>query len=349
MAKRQPVKPGHSVDDLHPPEKGSTGAITYPGIIGASPSMQQVYSLLSQVAASHSTVLLLGETGTGKELIARAIHQHSPRRNKMLVNINCAALPANLIESELFGHEKGSFTGAIDRRIGKFELANLGTIFLDEIGDMPPDLQVKLLRALQEKEIERIGGKAPIRTDVRVIAATNRNLHHAIEQGRFRSDLFYRLNVFPITLPPLRERKEDIPLLVEHFLTRFARQENTRLAAGVLDQLQQCHWPGNVRELEHLIERSILLNEGSLIKKVPLPGSRSRNSSTATAEPVIKTLEEVERDHILYVLRRCGGKIFGAGGAAELLGLHVSTLNHRIRKLGIQKEQVFTVKKEQTK
>jgi len=334
---KEPVKIPHNKDK------------TYTDIIGQSFAMQQVYNLLSQVAPTQSTVLLLGETGTGKELVARAIHQHSPRNNNMLVKVNCAALPANLIESELFGHEKGSFTGAIERRIGKFELANRGTIFLDEIGDMPHDLQVKLLRALQEKEIERIGGRAPVKTDVRVIAATNRNLYHEIEQGRFRSDLFYRLNVFPVSLPSLRDRKEDIPQLIDHFIGKYARYDNTRLATGVLEQLIQYPWPGNVRELEHLVERSILLNEGPLIKKVPIPGMRSKAALAPLQEPPIKTLEEVEREHILYVLRRCRGKIFGAGGAAELLGLPVSTLNHRIRKLGILKEQTFTVKKEPTK
>lgn len=320
---------------------------TYNDIIGSAPAMQKVFNLLSQVAFTQSSVLILGETGTGKELVARAIHNSSTRKHKLMVKVNCAALPASLIESELFGHEKGSFTGAIERRIGKFELANHGTLFLDEIGEMPLDLQVKLLRAIQEKEIERVGGKSVIKTDVRIIAATNRNLQKEVAEGRFRSDLYYRLNVFPILLPPLRERKEDIPLLVNHFTGRFAKntgRKNMRIASSAMKELLAYQWPGNVRELEHLLERSILLNQGNVIKTIHLPNMKGQE----VKEPAIlynRTLEEVERDYIIGVLKHCNGKIYGPGGAAEILGLHVSTLNSRIKKLGIQKVQTFTVKK----
>ncbi|MDB5154701.1 MAG: transcriptional regulator, NifA subfamily, Fis Family [Mucilaginibacter sp.] len=238
-------------------------------IVGDSPCMQKIFRLVAQVAPSDSTVLILGETGTGKELVARAIHNNSPRKNKLMVKVNCAALPANLIESELFGHERGSFTGATERRVGKFELANNGTLFLDEIGEMPPELQVKILRALQEKEIERVGGKTTIKVDVRIIAATNRDLDKEMAEGRFRSDLYYRLNIFPIYLPSLRERRADIPLLASHFILRFAKKTGRRietLSSRAMQELVQYDWPGNIRELEHLIERSILLTSGDTIK-----------------------------------------------------------------------------------
>lgn len=334
-------------EKLYLQEEISSG-YTYRDIIGAGPEMQHVFYMLSQVSIAQSTVLILGETGTGKELIARAIHNASLRRNKLMVKVNCATLPPNLIESELFGHERGSFTGAVERRIGKFELANHGTLFLDEIGELPPGLQVKLLRAIQEKEIERIGGKHTIKTDVRIIAATNRNLQKEVADGRFRSDLFYRLNVFPIVLPPLRDRKEDIPLLAAHFIDRFARtagKKNVRLSSTAMKQLDAYNWPGNVRELEHVLERSILLMQGNIIREIHLssPLSKSENKSKAD-EDYSRTLAEVEREYILGVLDRCRGKVFGPGGAAEILGLHVSTLNHRIRKLGIHKEHKYFIK-----
>lgn len=242
----------------------------YADIVGNSREMQEVYQLISQVAHMDSTVLILGETGTGKELVSKAIHNHSPRRNKLLVKVNCAALPASLIESELFGHEKGAFTGATERRIGKFEMANNGTLFLDEVGELPLELQAKLLRVLQEKEIERIGGKSPVRIDVRIIAATNRDLKKEVDAGRFRKDLYYRLDVFPIVLPPLRERKEEIPELADYFIqhyTRKAGKSNMRLADEVKAEMMAWHWPGNVRELEHLIERSVLLTRGPVIEQ----------------------------------------------------------------------------------
>ncbi|OMP75998.1 sigma 54-interacting transcriptional regulator [[Flexibacter] sp. ATCC 35208] len=240
-------------------------------IIGNSREMQQVFHLISQVAPADSTVLILGETGTGKELISRAIHNHSPRKDKLLVKVNCAALPIHLIESELFGHEKGAFTGATERRIGKFEIAHNGTLFLDEIGELPLAMQSKLLRVLQEKEIERIGGKSPIQIDFRIIAATNRDLKKEVEAGRFRKDLYYRLDVFPILIPPLRERKEEIPELADYFLQRFTQRSGKpamRLGDTVREEMMTYHWPGNVRELEHLMERSVLLTNGAVIEQL---------------------------------------------------------------------------------
>lgn len=309
------------------------------GMIGSSQPMQKIRQLISQVATSDSTILILGETGTGKELVAKAIHENSNRRHKSMVKVNCAALPAALIESELFGHEKGSFTDAIDRKIGKFELAAGGTLFLDEVGELPLDQQVKLLRVLQEKEIERIGGKEVIRTDVRIIAATNRCLRKEMQAGRFRSDLFYRLNVLPVVLPPLRERREDIPALAANFIYKYACKIGKNindLSAGALQDLMAYHWPGNIRELEHLIERSILLTPSPQIMKIDLPAA---NVPDKTLEQSfrIRTLEEVERDHILAILKKCNGKVAGVGGAAHLLNIPSTTLNGRIRRLGIKK------------
>ena len=312
-------------------------------MVGKSAVMQEVFSQIAKVAPTNSTVLVLGETGTGKELVARAIHNASPRKNKLLVKVNCAALPANLVESELFGHEKGSFTGAFERKIGKFELANNGTLFLDEIGEMPLELQVKLLRAIQEKEIERIGGKGPIKLNVRIIAATNRNLEKEVEAGKFRQDLFYRLNVFPVLLPPLRERKEDIPLLVPGFLEKYSRNAGKtirQVSAGVMNQLIRYNWPGNVRELEHLVERSVLLTTGPVIRELQLPAGAVK-TTTEPEDLRLKTLEENERDHIMAVLQKCKGKVYGEGGAAAILNLPVSTLNARIKKLGIRKNRLF--------
>jgi transcriptional regulator with GAF, ATPase, and Fis domain len=288
-------------------------------------------------------VLLLGETGTGKELIARAIHNTSSRKDKLMIKVNCATLPTNLIESELFGHEKGSFTGAIERKIGKFEMANNGTLFLDEIGEMPLDLQVKLLRALQEKEIERLGGKSTIKTDVRIIAATNRDLQKEVAEGRFRMDLFYRLNVFPIVLPPLRERKEDIPILALHFLDKYTkntRQKNFDISGRVMKELINYHWPGNIRELEHLMERSILMTQGNIIKEIHLYNAKEKMINS-TKSIQTKTLEEIERDYIISVLNQCNGKVSGHDGAAELLGLNPSTLSSKMRKLKITKEVLY--------
>ena len=312
----------------------------FEGIIGKSKPLLTVLELIIQVAPTDTSVLILGESGTGKEQIANCVHNLSPRKSKPFVKVNCAALPTNLIESELFGHEKGAFTGALERRIGKFEQASGGTILLDEIGEMPPEMQVKLLRVLQEKEIERIGGRAPIKVDVRIVAATNRNLEKEIAEGRFRLDLYYRLNIFPITLPPLRERKEDIPSLAYHFVSRYARKIGktiTDISPKVLKDLATYDWPGNIRELEHLLERSILLTSGSIIKEIYLPPIAQKGTAREPDETRIKTIEENERDHILAVLKKCDGKIWGPGGAAELLGVPPTTLNSKIKKLGIKK------------
>jgi transcriptional regulator with GAF, ATPase, and Fis domain len=311
-------------------------------IIGSSPAIKSVLKLVEQVAPSDSTVLILGETGTGKELIARAIHNSSPRKKELMIKINCAALPASLIESELFGHERGSFTGALDRRIGKFELANRSTLFLDEIGELPLELQVKLLRALQEKEIERIGGKTTIKIDVRIIAATNRNLDQMIKDGRFRLDLYYRLHIFPILSPPLRERKEDIPVLAAHFVSRFAKKAGKNIGAlnaKVLKELMGYDWPGNIRELEHVIERSVVLTNNETIHSVYLPVSKTVAESNQTElATATKTLQEQEKEYILKILKQVNGRISGDGGAARLLGMPPSTLNSKLKRLGIHRD-----------
>jgi len=307
-------------------------------IIGRSESMREVMENVKIVGASDISVLILGESGTGKELIAQSIHRISSRKQKPFVAVNCAALPANLIESELFGHEKGSFTGATERRTGKFEQGNDGTVFLDEIGELPMDLQVKLLRVLQEKEVEPVGGQKK-KVNVRIIAATNRNLEEEISKGRFRLDLFYRLNIFPITLPPLRERKEDILSLANHFVSIYARKENkeiTGVADHVMHAMLNYDWPGNIRELENLMARSVLLTNGQVVNTIKLSGQ----NKVVTTEPQgrIKTMIENERDHILSALERCNWKIYGQGGAADLLELNPSTLNSRMKKLGIEKK-----------
>lgn len=313
-------------------------------IIGQSKSLKGIFHLIDAVATTDSTVLIIGETGTGKELIARAIHNSSLRHNELMVKINCAAIPLNLAESELFGHEKGSFTGATERRIGKFELAHNGTLFLDEIGELSPDLQVKLLRALQEKEIERIGGKGVIKTDVRIIAATNRNLLKEVEKGTFRSDLYYRLNVFPISIPPLRDRLDDIPHLSAFFIQRISkktgRQVNT-ISKSALNKLMLYPWPGNVRELEHLIERSLLLTSGNILKEIHLPKIDRNEANNIVDEEKIKSIHENERDHILSILKRCKGKISGIGGAAEILNIPATTLNSKIKKFKIKREHIL--------
>ncbi|GGM95973.1 hypothetical protein GCM10010967_31860 [Dyadobacter beijingensis] len=320
-------------------------AAQYKEIIGNGREMQKVFRALSQVSFTNSTVLLLGETGTGKELVARAIHLASGRRNKPMVRVNCAALPATLIESELFGHERGSFTGAMERRIGKFELAHNSTLFLDEIGEMPADLQVKLLRAIQEREIERIGGTMSIKVDVRIIAATNRDLETEVREGRFRSDLYYRLNVFPITLPPLRDRRDDIPALASHFVTHYAKANGrniTRISGSAMKELLAYPWPGNVRELEHLIERSVLMATENVIRHITLPVAKPGH----TSEIYFKTHAENERDHIIAILNKCNGKVYGPGGAAQILQLKVGTLNSKIKKLGITREQIISLQGE---
>jgi DNA-binding NtrC family response regulator len=328
-------------DPIPDAEAKISTATVFEKIIGNSHLLLNVFDQITQVAPMDTSVLIQGESGTGKESIADAVHRLSPRNGKPLVKINCATLPSTLIESELFGHEKGSFTGALEKRIGKFEQANEGTIFLDEIGEMPTDLQVKLLRVLQEQEIERIGGKAPIKINVRIIAATNRNLEKEVAEGRFRLDLYYRLNVFPVTLPPLRERKEDIPLLTAHFINHYNRKTGkkiTGVSAKTSLLLQNYSWPGNIRELQHLIERSVLLAKGSIIEDMALPNSARQNSVTHPGEAQTKSINENEREYILSVLKKSNGKIWGSGGAAELLKIPPTTLSSKMKKLGIKRD-----------
>jgi transcriptional regulator with GAF, ATPase, and Fis domain len=312
----------------------------FDGIIGNSHLLLNVFDNVIQVAPADSSVLILGESGTGKEKIADRVHHLSPRKARPFIKISCASLPATLIDSELFGHEKGAFTGAIEKKIGRFEQAHTGTIFLDEIGELPLELQVKLLRVLQEREIERIGGRVTIKTDVRVIAATNRNLEKEVAEGRFRLDLYYRLNVFPIVMPPLRDRKEDIPALANHFLNIYNRKTGKAikgLTDKVLANLQNYNWPGNIRELENLVERNVLLAKGEWIEHIDLPSMHEQPASEAIVNINIKTMRESERAHILAALKKCNGKIWGEGGAADLLNLPPTTLNSKMKKLGIKK------------
>lgn len=319
------------------------GTQGFENIIGKSSLLLNVFDLVTQVSPADTSVLLLGESGTGKERIADCIHNLSPRKNKPFIKVNCAALPPTLIESELFGHEKGAFTGATDKRIGKFAQANDGTIFLDEIGEMPVDLQVKLLRVLQEKEIEPIGARAPVKVNLRVIAATNRNLEKEVAERRFRLDLYYRLNVFPIELPPLRERTEDIPALADHFVNIYNRKSGkkiTGLSDKVLKSMITYSWPGNIRELENLVERSVLLAKGTIIEELFLPSNVKTENETASKGFTMKTIHENEKDHIIEVLKKCNGRIWGSGGAAEVLNVPPSTLKSKMKKLGIRKEPI---------
>ena len=305
-------------------------------IIGESQAMKAVLKKVEQVAPTDSTVLLLGETGTGKELIARAVHDLSPRSARPLVRVNCGAIPANLVESELFGHEKGAFTGALAKRIGRFELADGGTIFLDEVGELPLDAQVKLLRVLQEHEFERIGSGRSTKVNIRVIAATNRDLPAAVKAGSFRSDLLYRLNVFPIDLPPLRNRTSDIPLFVRTFAGRLSKKFGKRLdqiSQQTMDRLMRYAWPGNVRELENVIERAAILSPGPVLQVDEV----LFQSNQAAAPDTSRTLEEVERNHITLVLQEVDWVVEGKQGAATRLGLHPNTLRSRMQKLGIKK------------
>ncbi len=304
-------------------------------IVGDSHSLTRVLHDVETVAPTDSTVLIQGESGTGKELIARAIHNLSGRRERTFVKVNCAAIPMGLIESELFGHEKGAFTGAIGQKIGRFELANKGTLFLDEIGDIPPELQPKLLRVLQEREFERLGSTRTVKVDIRLVTATNRDLSQMIANRQFREDLFYRLNVFPIVLPPLRERREDIPALVRYFTQKYARRMSRRIEtipSEAMEALTNWNWPGNVRELENFIERSVILTRGAALH-VPL--AELRNSGEAAAPAVLTTLEEAEREHISRALRETKGVVGGPSGAAARLGLKRTTLQSRMQKLGI--------------
>jgi formate hydrogenlyase transcriptional activator len=309
-------------------------------IVGTSAALRPVLARVARVALSDSTVLITGETGTGKELVARAIHRRSPRAARAFVSVNCASVPRDLIASELFGHEKGAFTGATQRRLGRFELAHGGTIFLDEVGELPLETQVALLRVLQEREFERVGGSASVRVDVRVIAATNRDLQAAVEAGAFRSDLYYRLNVFPIAMPALRERADDIPLLVEYFIDRYARKAGKtirRVNKRTLDHLRSYPWPGNVRELQNVIERSVIVcdtdeftvDESWLSARPAIEGTHALTGTVAAHE---KTLIE-------EALRACGGRVFGPSGAAARLGIPRSTLESKIRALRINKNR----------
>ena len=318
---RQEIKLTHNFEEILSQDAGFKAALSH----------------VEQAAPTDATILILGETGTGKELIARAIHNLSPRKNRPLVKVNCAALPANLIESELFGHEKGSFTGAIAQKIGRFELAHNGTIFLDEIGELPLDLQVKLLRVLQEGEFDRLGSAETIRVDVRVIAATNRDLGKEVREGAFREDLFYRLNVFPVHVPPLRDRKDDIPILVEHFLRRYCKKTGRVIDVipqKTMDTLQEYHWPGNVRELENIIERAVILSRG---KRLELGDWFAAEPDIPASDAEIATLEELERNHILHVLKLTRWRVSGPKGAAKLLDINPQTLVSRMKKLGIER------------
>ena len=305
-------------------------------IVGNSSALELVFEQLRLVGPTDSTVLILGETGTGKELIASAVHSISPRCRRPFVKLNCAAIPAELLESELFGHERGAFTGAVTQRIGRFEAANGGTLFLDEIGDMPLVLQAKLLRLLQEQEFERLGGGRTIQVNVRIVAATNVNLTEMVMERRFRADLFYRLNVFPISLPPLRERPEDIPELVWHFARTFAGQMNRVIdviSDDVMEIIRTHDWPGNVRELQNFVERAVIVSSGPVLR--PPIGNLER--LVPSREPSSnRTLAQAQRDHILQVLREAGWIVGGRNGAASRLGVPRTTLLYRMRKLGIE-------------
>jgi formate hydrogenlyase transcriptional activator len=301
-------------------------------VIGDGEGIRRVLKKAEQVATTDSTVLLLGETGTGKELIARTIHDHSRRKHRVMVKVNCAALPASLVESELFGRERGAFTGALTREMGRFELANASTILLDEIGELPLELQSKLLRVLQEGEFERLGGPRTIKVDVRVIAATSKNLQQAVQDGKFREDLFYRLNVFPITLPPLRERKEDIPALVWHFVNDLSQRMGRSIEsiqAATMEAFKNYYWPGNIRELRNVIERFLITNTSTVFRaEVPI-------AESSLAHGTAQTFEEVERNHLLKVMDLVGWRVRGQGGAAEILGLKPTTLESRMQKLRV--------------
>lgn len=329
-------------EKINIPSSQKTAPVVLPAefnhLVGKSRKFLETLEQAKMVGATDTSVLILGESGTGKELIAHSIHKVSARKHKPFIVVNCGTLPTNLIESELFGHEKGSFTGAINKREGKFELADGGTIFLDEIGELPLELQVKFLRVLQEREIEPVGGK-PKKINVRILAATNKDLEEEVAAGRFRIDLYYRLNVFPLLLPSLRERKEDISLLANHFLKKYSTEEGRQvpvLSPEATDILVQYHWPGNIRELENTIQRNVVIAKGNVIDSIEMPNPKI-TTATQNENDRFKTMIENERDHILAVLERCNWKISGKGGAAEILDINVNTLNSRMKKLGIEK------------
>jgi formate hydrogenlyase transcriptional activator len=322
--------------NIHLLDEPAHNETAFEGIVGQNSSLRRVLQLVETVANGDSTVLLLGETGTGKELIARAIHNRSNRKNRTFAKLNCAAIPSGLLESELFGHERGAFTGAITQKVGRLEAADLGSLFLDEIGDIPLELQPKLLRVLQEREFERLGSTRTKKVDVRIVAATHRDLEDMILKKEFRSDLYYRLNVFPITLPPLRERPDDIPLLVQYFVRETARRMNKSIDTippETMEALIQYRWPGNIRELENVIERAVILSTGPFLR-VPLRDLHSRIIPGNGSERS-RTLAEVEREHILSTLRETRWVLSGPNGAARRLGLNRSTLHFRMKKLGI--------------
>jgi len=309
------------------------------GIVGRSAALRGVLGEVDIVAPTDSTVLVCGETGTGKELVARAIHARSPRRSAPFVTCNCAAIPGPLLESELFGHEKGAFTGAVAQRTGRFELAHHGTLFLDEIGEVPLELQPKLLRVIQERTFERLGSSRTVRADARLVAATNADLPELVDAGVFRADLYYRLNVFPVWLPPLRERKDDIPALVDHFVREFARQMGRRIApvpARTMDALMEYPWPGNIRELQNLVERAVIRSTGDGDLRIALPEIPKRPATGAAPG----TLKDLERAHILSTLKETRWVISGPRGAATRLGMNRSTLQFRMKKLGIERPAV---------
>jgi len=336
-------------EDQHKPEHSFR---KFCGIVGQNRALKGVLRNAEMVAPTDSTVLILGETGTGKELIARAIHELGHRRTRTLVKVNCAAIPTGLLESELFGHEKGAFTGALNRKIGRFDLAHQGTLFLDEVGDIPLELQPKLLRVLQEQEFERLGSVQTIRVNVRLVAATSRDLSQMVEEGKFRSDLYYRLNVFPVFMPPLRERRDDIPQLVRHFLDIFSRRMGKRIeqiSQTTMDSFSAYHWPGNVRELQNLVERAVIRSDNGVL---PNPFSTSQMNcigtettelpgtlASASDEPDViftdRECRERERANLIKALQRANGRIYGERGAAELLGINPTTLASRLRALKI--------------
>src|SRR5918996_581259 len=335
----QAIHQGILRDDRAGQQRGNIAQHNFDDIVGTSGGLRAVLEQVQVVAPTDSTVLINGETGTGKELVARAIHKISFRSNRAFVKLNCAAIPSGLLESELFGHEKGAFTGAVAQKIGRFELANGGTLFLDEVGDIPLELQPKLLRVLQEQEFERLGSNRTIRVDIRLVAATNRDLAQMVTDRQFRSDLYYRLNVFPILNPPLRERRDDIPALVQYFTQKFATRMNKRITTipiETMNALSRYHWPGNIRELENFIERAVILTRGSSLS-VPLAELKSRRTASDGDARHLSTLEDAEREHIRQALQQANWLVGGPTGAAAKLGMKRTTLQSKMVKLGIER------------
>jgi DNA-binding NtrC family response regulator len=329
-------------------QQGDSGQSNFEEIVGTSAALKAALKQVEVVAPTESTVLILGETGTGKELIARAIHTISSRSRRAFVKLNCAAIPSGLLESELFGHEKGAFTGAVAQRIGRFELADGGTLFLDEVGDIPLELQPKLLRVLQEQEFERLGSTRTQRVDVRMVAATNRNLEQMVRDKQFREDLYFRLNVFPVRIPPLRERAGDIPLLARHYVEKYAQRMNKQIetiSEEVMEALCRHSWPGNIRELQNFIERAVILTPGSILQ---IQISELERSTPITSTKA-NTLEDMEREHILQTLRETGGIVGGRHGAALRLGLKRTTLLSKMEKLGISRKYTLSIEKNEPK